>query len=249
MNPGWASDFSYDYFEKILQAVKSNFELHLFSQAPQIVGELDKSMMILRHDVDVSLKKALAMARIEKSFGIRSSYMVMTESLLYRIEDDSSQEILRKIMDMEHEIGLHIDLRSDETDSIEAKINSACKELEHIISVPVLAVSFHRPLEKHQRGSLMIGNRVNAYAEELMKWYLSDSSGCWKYGEPLPKLLRSDKTLLQLLIHPIWWGDEHMLREKRLRAFVLEETRGKPLDCAETLRRDIIRTIGVEFNL
>jgi len=189
------------------------------------------------------------MARIEKDFGIRATYMVMTESLLYCIEDDTSHDILQKMIDMGHEIGLHIDPCSFETDSIEAKINSACKRLKKIIGRRVLAVSFHQPPEKYQRGHLTIGNRVNAYAERLMEWYLSDSSGCWKYGEPLPKLSRPEKSLLQMLIHPIWWGDEHMSREERLRAFVLEETRGKPPDCAKILRSDIIKTIGVKFDL
>jgi len=241
----WASDFSYSYFKKILQTVKSNFELHLLSQARQIVEELGKSKLILRHDVDVSLKRALTMARIEKDFRIRATYMVMTESSLYCIEDDTSRNILQKIMDMGHEIGLHIDPRTRETESIKAKIDSACKELENITGKPILAFSFHDPPGEYLRGRLIISNRVNAYAEKLMKWYLSDSKGRWRDGEPLPKLLRPEKPLLQLLIHPIWWGDEHMSREERVQAFVLEESRGKSPDFAKALRKKIKETISV----
>jgi hypothetical protein len=249
MNAEWACDFSYSYFRKILQAVKSNFELHLLSQAPQVVGKLDKSKLILRHDVDVSLKRALRMARIEEDFGIRAAYMVMTESSLYRVGDDTSRDVLQKIMDMGHEIGLHIDLCAHEIVSVEAKINSACRKLEDIIDSPVRAFSFHCPRKEDQNGPLKIGDRVNAYARELQEWYLSDSGGRWRDGEPLPKLLRFDKPLLQLLIHPIWWDDEHLLAEKRLQAFVIEETRGKPKDYAKALHRNIIQTINVNFDL
>ncbi|MCW3985312.1 MAG: hypothetical protein NWE91_02745 [Candidatus Bathyarchaeota archaeon] len=258
MNSGWASDFSYSYFRKILQTVKSNFELHLLSQAPQIVGKLGRSKLILRHDVDVSLKRALRMARIEKDFGIRATYMVMTESSLYNIEDDTSRDILQKIMDMKHEIGLHIDPSlHKETGSIESRLDSACKKLENAIG-QVSSFSFHKPpnndLERCKH-DLLISNRVNAYAEALTgrSWerYLADSSGCWKHGEPLAWLKEPNMPLRQLLIHPIWWGEEYMSREKRLRAFVLEETRinSRMLDYAKALRESIIETINVEFDL
>lgn len=247
MNLCWASDFSYNYFKDLLKAAKSNFESHLLSEAPQIVGKLDngKSKLILRHDIDVSPMRALRMARIEKSLGIFATYLVMTESSLYSLEDDNSRDILQKIVDMGHEIGLHVDPRTNGFDSIEAKIDSGCKELETISSLPVLAVSFHRPPKKYQEGPLMIGTRVNAYSEKLMKWYLSDSTGCWRYGEPLPQLLRPDKPLLQLLVHPIWWGDEHMTGKERLKAFVLEEMRGKHQGYAKALRDNIKSTINV----
>lgn len=246
MNPCfWASDFSYSYFKKILQTAKSSFELHQFKEAPKIVGDLEKPKLILRHDVDVSPMRALAMARVEKEFGIRSTYFVMTESPCYCMEDDTSRDIFQKIMDMGHEIGLHLDPRTHGTESTKAKIDSACKELENIIGLPVSAFSFHRPPDEYLRGRLTISNRVNAYAEELMKWYLSDSKGRWKCGEPLPKLLRPEKPLLQLLIHPIWWGNEHMSGKERVQAFVLEESRGKSPDFTKSLRKKIKETISV----
>ena len=176
--------------------------------------------------------------------------MVMTESSLYRIDDDTSRNILQKIIDNGHEIGLHIDPRTHETGSTEAKINSACVELENIISLPVLAVSFHRPLEEDLNGPLLIDNRVNAYAKDLGgKRYRSDSSGRWRFGNPLLWLKEANLPLRQLLIHPIWWGSEHMSREERLRDFVLEEARGKPSDYAKKLHHNIIETICVDFGL
>ena len=58
--------------------------------------------------------------------------------------------------------------------------------------------------------------KVNAYSRELMSWYLSDSAGNWREGEPLPLLSNPDRPLLQLLIHPFWWGEEHMSAGDRL---------------------------------
>src|SRR5205823_1486511 len=88
----------------------------------------------------------------------------------------------------------------------------------------VKSLSFHRPIPWLLRGPLLIGSRVNAYAAELMEWYLSDSKGCWREGEPLPKLRQPQGSKLQLLTHPIWWGDTHLTPAERLDEFAKEKT-------------------------
>ena len=98
MSTAWSSDFSYNYFKKILQAVKSNFELYLFSGAPKIINAIDRPKIILRHDVDIDLAKALKMAEIEEKFGVRATYMVMVNSPLYDIKDKLSQSILFRLI-------------------------------------------------------------------------------------------------------------------------------------------------------
>jgi len=234
MSSRWSSDFSYGYFKRILQAIKSNFELRLLSEAPRILNTIGQPKLILRHDVDVSIKRALRMAEIESESGICSTYMVMINSPLYCVEDKPSGGILRELINMSHEVGLHFNLDDAERNSnceistVEAKIHSACKQLENITGLSVLSISFHRAIEmKFLRGRSVVCGRVNAYSQELIAWYLSDSKGCWREGEPLPKLLRPDKPLLQLLIHPIWWGEEHMLPEDRLQEFFDTKTQGQ----------------------
>jgi hypothetical protein len=238
-------DFSYDYFRRILGNANSCFEVRLLSQACEI-SETSSRSLILRHDVDVSLEKALAMAKIERDFGISATYMVMTESSLYSIEDNTSCDILRKIVDSDHEIGLHVDPRTLRSQSLEKEIDSDCRKLENMIGVPVKTFSFHRPRKKDQQGPMTIGGRVNAYAKKLQEWYVSDSGGRWRNGNILPDLLKYDKPLLQLLIHPIWWGPEHISGKDHLRAFFLERTKGKPESYARTLRKNIKNTIDVE---
>lgn len=245
---GWSSDFSFRYFRMILQAIKYNFELHLLSEAPRILSTIGQPKVILRHDIDVSLKKALRMAEIEEVFGICATYMVMINSPLYSVHD--VQDITGEIIDMGHEVGLHFDLDNNERNSnleissVEQKIHSSCKQLEEIIGRPVRSISFHRPIPRFMRGPLIVsGGLVNAYSRELMAYYLSDSKGRWREGEPLPKLLNPDRALLQLLIHPIWWGDEHMLPEERLQAFFEEATRGHSCDYIEAFDDALASTI------
>jgi len=57
---------------------------------------------------------------------------------------------------------------------------------------------------------------VNAYAAPLMESYLSDSAGVWRAGEPLAAIGEMHGPVLQVLIHPIWWGPEHAPAAERL---------------------------------
>lgn len=254
MSLAWATDFTYGYFRRILQAAKSNFELFLLFEAPQILNEIGKPKLILRHDVDVDLNRALRMAEIEKEFDISATYMVMVNSPLYRVEQSSSKAILRKIISMNHEIGLHFDfdnnterISNPKIGSFESKIHVACKGLEDLISQPIRSISFHRPLQQFLEGPLIIDGKVNAYSRELMTWYLSDSKGNWREGEPLPKLLNPDRPVLQLLIHPIWWGDEHISPEERLQAFFEDATQGFSPERIKTFEVALADHLGIRW--
>lgn len=250
---GWSSDFSYGYFRRILNAVRSTFQIHLISDAPRILQRDSKiPKLLLRHDIDLDLDRALKMAYIENEFDISSTYMVMLNAPGYRLDDPSSRSILRRLVTMGHEVGLHFDFdnederkRMPEMGSILPKLFLACKRLEDIVGLPVRSISFHRPLPQFLRGRLMVDGRVNAYAKELMGWYLSDSKGNWREGEPLPKLLTPDKPLLQLLIHPIWWGDQHMSPEDRLQAFFDVATQGRSCDYERTLDEALASHLGI----
>ncbi len=247
------SDFSFGYFRRMLEAINCNFEPYVISEAPQALGHNgEKPRLLLRHDIDVDLNKALQMARIENEFGVRATYMVMLNSPFYHVEDPPSRSILRRLISMGHEVALPLDfdnaeerINSPEPGSLEPKVRSACQRLEAVIDLGVHSISFHRPLPQFLRGPLIVASRVNAYSRELMAWYLSDSKGNWREGEPLPKLLNPDRPLLQLLIHPIWWGEEHMSAEDRLQAFFEVVTQGHSPETVQALDASLAGHLGI----
>lgn len=232
----WAADFTYDYYRKILQAVRSRFScLRLSEAGAQSAPKSGRPRVILRHDIDIDLARALEMAKIDAEENMPACYMVMVNSPLYSIAEQDSRKMIREIRRLGHEIALHFDFDSrDERTAgrpmgeIEASIKTSSERLEEIAGAPVRSVSFHRPLSEFLRGPMFIAGRVNAYAEPLMNWYLSDSRGSWREGEPVPRLLNPDRPLLQLLTHPIWWGETHRPAEDRLEEFFDEQTRGRP---------------------
>ncbi len=232
MQSGWQDNFSYDYFKEILKTVKSNFDLYKFSDAEQALKtSSSKHKLFLRHDIDVNIDRAIEMAKIEKMFDIKSTYFVMTRSPFYSLKNKAEQDKLRKIGEMDHEIGLHYDFTNDEErdkivdiNDIEEDLIANCHIVEDITSKPVMSVSFHRPKKEFLRSQFMVAGKISSYSAELMERYLSDSKGNWREGEPLPKLLNPGTNSLQLLIHPIWWGNKHMSPEDRIQEFFDEVT-------------------------
>jgi len=218
----------------MLEAIRANFQIHLLSEAPRVLKRhQEKPIVLLRHDVDLDLDIALAMAEIESDLKISSCYMVMNNCPFYKLEDNSSRSILLRLKQLGHEVALHFDYnnRNDrrgdiKIDFVTAEIESSVKQLEAMISQPVHSISFHRPLQEFLRGPLLVAEKVNAYSAELMGWYLSDSKGHWREGEPLPMLENPQKPLLQLLVHPIWWGAKHMRASDRLQSFFESRTQG-----------------------
>lgn len=264
MNRNPSFSFLYEDFKEILKCAKTKFEFCLFSEACEVLKELDslkasyeRPKLFMRHDVDVSLEKAFAMAQIEKDLGIKSTYMVMTDSKLYDLNDSSSIEQLDEIMTLGHEIGLHIQMReSSGISSFEKAIAPACKRLEEKIDSPVLSFAFHKPGSPSEarelfRLPLKISNRINAYAVELtgidyeskppLKSYLGDSRG---QSLVRVKLMNYNEPLLQLLIHPIWWG-LYPESGKSVCAFYREKTQSYQ----EELRSKIKDAISYDVNL
>lgn len=236
----WAEDFSYAYFDRLLDAAAAAFSIRRVMDGPDALGGATRTLL-LRHDVDLDLAAAVRMGEIESRRGSASTYMVMTTSPLYRLEDPGSRARLRELQAMGHEIALHFDfpdpaMRATPPSpaAVAPLVDAAAGRIEQLIAAPVRSVSFHRPLPEFLRGPLRIAGRVNAYARELMERYISDSAGRWREGEPLPMLAEPTTNLMQLLTHPIWWDDRHEGAQRRLQLFFERSTAG--LSAEQTAR-------------
>lgn len=207
----WSGDFSYEYYILLLKAAQENFKISLISDAEQLLKiPREIPVLFLRHDIDVSIEDALKMARIEQGLGVSTTYYVRLNTAFYSLKDTQTLQNLMEIINLGHEVGLHYDHTRD-LDPF-----SSCKALEKITNVPVRSLSFHIPLPEQMRsGGLKICGRINAYAPELREGYMADSSGRWWDGEPLPRLKKPEFPLLQLVVHPVWWGEKIIPKYKR----------------------------------
>lgn len=229
----WSEDLSYDYYRRIVGALLARFEPILLRDAPARLAD-PGPLAIVRHDIDVSPRKALAMARLEHELGLRSTYLFLVSSPLYDIEDARCRGIFSELRAMGHDIGLHFELEAPlraagcSPDAVEEQIRRDADRLSRAAGLDVAALSFHRPIATFLRGQMRLAGLVNAYAEQLMRWYVSDSNGSWREGEPIPLVESGRHQRLQMLVHPIWWGEDHLAAGERLSAFHREESDGWP---------------------
>lgn len=69
--------FSYkDYVRLLSELEKAGYSCAAFPAAEELLKR-NKKFVLMRHDVDMDLGKALELAEIEKSFGILATYFFM----------------------------------------------------------------------------------------------------------------------------------------------------------------------------
>ncbi len=179
--------------------------------------------LILRHDLDMSLDAALPIAEIEHALGVRAIYFVLVRGELYNPYSEASRRTLERIIEMGHDIGLHLDAAHyGDHKALEKGAANECLVLETIIGRPVPAISFHRPSNELLGYEGTLAGRHHAYEPRFFKdmGYVSDSRGAWHHGQPLDHEAVSAGRALQLLTHPIWWQDPPVPPEARLIEFL-----------------------------
>lgn len=225
----WDEDFSYGYLERLYRALFTGFAITRFRDAEPALQSAtsEQPIVFIRHDIDVTLTKAVELARKEREWGIVSTYHVMIDSPFYDVRSHESRAILNEMTALGHEVGLHYDVvargtRDVDAKSREADIDAACEVLSELLGAPIRSVSFHLPVPELIRGPLHVGSRVSAYAAPLMGWYISDSRARWREGAPIDQVRRRRNSVLQVLVHPMWWGEENVRPAIRLRDILAE---------------------------
>lgn len=235
-------EFSYRYYRAFVEYLTHNFQV---IQGKDVLHGTEqdvvtKPRVFLRHDIDVSPKHALTMAKIEWSEGLKSTYHVMVRSPLYSLNDPIVQENLKEILAMGHEIGLHLDIGDNiqnsaySLDQLEVQLEHDARILEEVVGQPIRSFSFHRQGEKipGSHNQLIINGLVNTFSSDMGTIangrYVADSRGVWSTN-PLDMLSQysQSKALIQLVVHPIWWGESHKTATERIQEWYKDTIQGK----------------------
>jgi len=89
------------YCELLDAADEGGYRPAFFDREPQ-PGDL-----FLRHDVDMSLDAALAMAELEAERGVAATYFMMTRSDFYNLDSRAGDRALARLRELGHRVGLH----------------------------------------------------------------------------------------------------------------------------------------------
>lgn len=206
--------FTYEWYCTFLDRLRADdYEVRSFGDA------LGNGDVVIRHDVDLSLEAALAMARIEAERDVQATYCVLVTSPLYNVLDAKWREHVDTIESLGHDVELHFSTheywrngnRPTEAE-LERRVAEERAVLETVTSDPVDTVSFHIPPD-WALGREFEGFR-NTYAPAYFDQieYIADSGQRWR-DEP-PTL--DDDGPKQILVHPGLWGTEDGTFEERI---------------------------------
>ena len=184
-------------------------------------------VMFLRHDVDLSLGRAVAVAEAERALEVKATYYVLVSTEMYNPASAESRRQLRRIVELGHAVGLHFDATKYEGGraALEEAANEECALLESLAGAPVDSLSFHRPAPELKGLADAFAGRAHTYEPRFFHeiGYISDSSGGWYRGHPLDHPSVRSRTAVQLLTHPVWWqGTAPRLPDEQIEAIRAE---------------------------
>jgi hypothetical protein len=200
--------FTLEGYRELIQAfLAKGYETVGFDEVRRAARHL-----VLRHDVDMCLDRAVQLATVEAALGVTSSYFVLVRTEMYAVTSARSRRALQSLRQLGREVGLHFDaVGLGETPSeLDAACANDCRLLEAVLGADVKTVSFHRPTTSLQGWPQPIAGRTHAYEPRFFRdmGYCSDSEGRFRFGHPLDHEAVAANRALQLVTHPIWWVAE-----------------------------------------
>jgi peptidoglycan/xylan/chitin deacetylase (PgdA/CDA1 family) len=206
--------FTYEWYEEFVDyLVSSGYTFQGYGD------ELESSSVIFRHDVDWSPRKAVKLAEIEAERGVTSTFFFRFTSKMYNMLEQSNRERLQDIRDLGHEIGVHFSThqywdRKPPDSALTERVESLFVMLEEVVDDPVWTVSFHNPPEWVLRESYdgFTSTYEPRFFDEIA--YRADSNQRWRDENPFADGVPDT---LQVLTHPVLWGQRDAWATDRLR--------------------------------
>ena len=208
-------EFNLDGYRKLIRHLMNHYTFIDFEQC--VAGE-PGPFVILRHDIDYSLEKALVIAQVEaEELGIQSTYFVLHSSPHYTILEPESIRLIQEIHWLGHTISFHYDCSLfGLAENPELLLEQMIKIVENLCRVGVTCVSCHNPDVTVKDLFINTPRYLNAYSSTFREGisYVSDSLGMWR-GDTFEKLWGLSIPRIQLLLHPCFWADEREFNRER----------------------------------
>ncbi len=233
-------EYTYAAYRELLSLLRERDyvfrDYHNYGDAPRCV--------ILRHDIDTSLDKAVKMAELESEEGVRSTWFVLLRTDFYNVASKAGRDALQHIRSLGHEIGLHFDEASYipdlDPDEVVKNIIKECGLLSALLDgtshQKISCVSMHRPSRATLEADYDIPGIVNSYSKIFFHdfKYLSDSRRRWR--EPVEEIIRSGMyDRLHILTHAFWYHEVEEDISQTVGAFIRSANRERYRQMAENI--------------
>lgn len=197
------------YAQMLLTFKRSGYRSMKFQDIA--ASDLDHKV-VYRHDVDVSVEGAVALAQVEQQCEVVSTFYFLLTSPLYNMLSKEISDQIHMIHELGHDIALHfnpyyygpgaLQYVEDELDILGKYYPFANMEW----------ISFHRPgAFADQLSQIKLPNGIRHTYEPVFfetLGYYSDSRGSWSHGHPIQSEEFRAEQGMQVLTHPIWWFED-----------------------------------------
>lgn len=213
--------FTYDSYKSLLKySMEDGYKISSYSDY-----HMHEKSIILRHDVDFSPSKALKVAEIENALDVKSTYFVLLSTEFYNVFSKETSEILKRILDMGHEIGLHFDELRYESASLDETKKYIYQEAEILgkaLDTKIKTVSMHRPSKFTLESSIELDGLINSYSNKYFRdmKYISDSRMHWR-EDPHETISSKLHKRIHILTHPFWYNTVNENTKDKLEHFIL----------------------------
>jgi hypothetical protein len=207
--------FAFEDYRVLLRALKGRrASFHRLSELPALTNAVN--FVCLRHDVDCHLLGLDGMATLEAEEGVPATYYVLMTAH-YNPRSRACRPVLRRLVDLGHQIGLHYDLSTYPQDPANAAVHlrNEAAALADVAGTPVCTISCHFPHkglpDPFKTSDEFVHCHDPRYTGDVL--YVSDSSRGWRDDSMIRWLRRSaafPQRGLQLLTHPEVWHAGHL---------------------------------------
>ncbi len=208
------NDFTETNYKNILQNAITRYSFIGYEDIKQISD--NKEYILWRHDVDFSIHRSYALAKIEKELDVKATYFLQLGAEFYNLFEQEIKELIFKIRDFGHELGLHFDptqYRINTKEDLEKYLLFEKNIIEKLFDIKVSVFSFHNPTENIMKfDDYQYAGMINTYAKYFKEniMYCSDSNGYWRHEKLEDFLSKKDYGNRQVLTHPGWWQKQSM---------------------------------------
>ena len=95
--------FSYNEYKNIIKIVNLHLPILDFADVNGNTSEF----CVIRHDIEFSIERAYQLACVENELGVKSTYTVQLRNNTYNALSEKNIDLVKRIHDMGHKIGLH----------------------------------------------------------------------------------------------------------------------------------------------
>ncbi|MDE6918031.1 MAG: hypothetical protein K2P39_14690 [Lachnospiraceae bacterium] len=223
--------FSYSEYREILRIIKATG-----LQSDYAAALHKDKFIIMRHDVEYSVERAYALAKVESSMDFVSTFFFQWTNNSYNLLSRKNRDLICDMHERGHKIGLHFALNGiTDMQEVRRQIIREMHMLSEMLGFEISEFSVHRPSPAVLAENIKLPGIINAYQDEFFTFsesagkdsvlavkYMSDANHIWRYGYPDEHtILAHDK--VQILTHPFAWTKKGYDNFENYKALVREK--------------------------